>query len=589
MTKRRRRPNFSEWQNHAITELRVAANGHQNLLRITQQPRLRPDGTAMLKIRLTTSGIPTAPGGLPLAEVEELVVGIPDSRLLPPQVEVEHLRFLGFPHVLQGVRLCLYLDPSREWNPLGGIPAFLERLWSWLSDAAGGKFDASTAMYHAVGGVLHSTDDAPTVVVRQPGPRARLQTGHLIERSTHRFDLQYGVSDGPSPHLPIFTLPTALPLGARSTLADLCTLIDDPYLDRPQRRRPRVQPQSSGLLTALAASASRNPHDSAQYFVLAVPHPAEGPPHLLCGRLPAPTANALRRVSPIREALATVNPSQINSEIPIEWCRVSDERPEVTTRRDSSSPVNHFQGKQVHIWGCGGIGSWAAEFIARAGAAHITLCDPGAIIGGLLVRQNYVEDDIGTTKAHALRGRLLSIRDDITVEVAEGLVPNDAATIVADADVIVDATVSIAISQFLDSLAAMSGRKAVLAQLATDTRSGTLGILTVLAPGSTLGPTELDHKIGAYVTARADLELYHSLWQEPLSGHELIPTRGCSVPTFHGSAADLAAVAASLVGLLGLQLADPASGTHLIALPHADQGPRHQFISMGEVQPEASL
>jgi hypothetical protein len=61
---------------------------------------------------------------------------------------------------------------------------------------------------------------------------------------------------------------------------------------------------------------------------------------------------------------------------------------------------------------------------------------------------------------------------------------------------------------------------------------------------------------------------------------ELVPTRGCSVPTFHGSAADMAAVAASLTSLLGSHVSAtvPVSGTHLIALPHSPVGPFHRFI-----------
>ena len=81
--------------------------------------------------------------------------------------------------------------------------------------------------------------------------------------------------------------------------------------------------------------------------------------------------------------------------------------------------------------------------------------------------------------------------------------------------------------------------------------------------------------------ADGGLELYHPLWQAAADGDELIPTRGCSVPTFHGSAADLAAVAATLVSLIGVHLQQAeavTSGTHLIALPHAATGPRHHFL-----------
>ena len=259
---------------------------------------------------------------------------------------------------------------------------------------------------------------------------------------------------------------------------------------------------------------------------------------------------------------------------------MSDERQEVTTRRDDSRPVNGFQGKTVHVWGCGGLGSWIAEFIARAGASHITVCDPGVITGGLLVRQNYVEDDIGRSKADALAARLRAIRDDLAVTVAEGALPDDPSDFVG-ADLIIDATVSNSITQCLDEFAALPERKALIAQVATDAKSGTLGILNLCAPNLQLGPSEIDQNAGHTITSNGELELYHELWRESLDDHELIPTRGCSVPTFHGSAADLAAVAATLVSLLGEHLRQTAtarSGTHLIALPHADSGPRHYFL-----------
>ena len=87
------------------------------------------------------------------------------------------------------------------------------------------------------------------------------------------------------------------------------------------------------------------------------------------------------------------------------------------------------------------------------------------------------------------------------------------------------------------------GAGALLAQVAIDARSGTLGILTVSAPGDTDGPAVIDSRAGKKVLADPALELYQPLWQEPLDRDELTPTRGCSVPTFHGSAADLAAEA----------------------------------------------
>jgi hypothetical protein len=571
------------WQKHLLAELRSLAKQRPSDIQVHGQASLDAEGDAVLRIVLPTADIPHHSGGLELHASEEFILRLRPSPYSLPAIDVDHIRFLGYPHVLAGQRLCIYLDPSREWQPTLGVAGLLTRLWDWLVDAAAGNFDASTAMYHAVGGVPHQADDTPTIVVREPGPAKRHQTAHLLARSTHRYDLTYS-PEAAGYRTPIFTLATALPFGAASTFALLLALLDDPYMDHLEGRAPQTAPQSPPFLTALVASALRNQADTEQYFVLAVPHPAGGPPHLLAGRLPVPTANALRRIAHQHGVGVVLNPAQINTEIPIEWCKMSDERPEVTTRRDDGRPVNGFQGKTVHIWGCGGLGSWIAEFIARAGAAEITVCDPGVITGGLLVRQNYVEDDIGRSKAEALAKRLRAIRDDLTVTVAEGHLPDNQDSCLA-ADLIIDATVNNGITRCLDALATAPTRKALIAQVATDARSGTLGLVVLCAADGDVTPSYADQDAGRKVQCSSGLELYHVLWQEPGDDDELIPTRGCSVPTFHGSAADLAAVAATLVNLIGshLQHSDPVvSGTHLIALPHAAKGPRHHFLLAGK-------
>jgi ThiF family/Prokaryotic E2 family A len=584
---RRSRATLSAWQNQLVGELRVLARERPHDVRIVQQLHLDADGDATLRLRLHTADIPHRPGGLELGDDEEFIVRIRPSLFLPPSAEVDHTRFLGFPHVLQGQRLCIYLDPSREWRPSDGIAGFLSRLWDWLTDAAGGVFDPSTAMYHAVGGVLHHAEGTPTIVIREPGPPKQHQIARIIPRSPHRYDLTYS-TDRDGDRTPVHVLTSDLPFGAASTFALFLALLDDPYLDRAEGRSPRLSPQSPAFLTSLLASALRNPQGTEQYFVLAVPHPAGGAHHLLGGRLPAAIADALRRIAKKHGTAINLDPASINADIPIEWCNISDERHEVTTRRDDNRPVNGFQGKTVHILGCGGLGSWIAEFIARAGATTITVCDPGTITGGLLVRQNYTEADIGHTKADALAARLRAIRDDLIVTVAEGSVPDPAVSL--SADLIIDATVSHSITTYLDRLAGQE-RKALIAQVATDARTGTLGIANICAPGAARTPSELDDQAGRSVVADGGLELYHPLWEEAAEGDELIPTRGCSVPTFHGSAADLAAVAATLVNMIGLHLqqAEAAvSGIHLIALPHAPAGPRHYFLPATTDAPEST-
>ncbi|MFW3459453.1 ThiF family adenylyltransferase [Streptomyces microflavus] len=216
--------------------------------------------------------------------------------------------------------------------------------------------------------------------------------------------------------------------------------------------------------------------------------------------------------------------------------------------------------------------------VARAGASHLTLSDPGRVTGGLLVRQNYTEHHIGMTKAIALASHLRTIRDDIRIDTT--IPPPDPALLTAadQADLIVDATVSHTAGRFLDLLAQQPHRRAVLAQLATDSLTASLGILTIAAPGNHTPLSTIDHTAGGDVLDDPSLEAYHALWAEPAPGDELRPTRGCSTPTFHGSAADLMATTATLVNLLGTQMRHPISGTHLCAQPHTGIVPAQRFI-----------
>jgi hypothetical protein len=59
-----------------------------------------------------------------------------------------------------------------------------------------------------------------------------------------------------------------------------------------------------------------------------------------------------------------------------------------------------------------------------------------------------------------------------------------------------------------------------------------------------------------------------------------VPALGCSTPTFHGSAADVASLAGSLVSLLAGHIGVDVSGTHLIEASHArgPDGGAHHFI-----------
>ncbi len=467
MTKKTATPTrLSTWQQQAIADLHAIGSDHPDTIKVITTPPTVNDTHAFVTIRLPTKDLPLGPGGLLLRDHEDFIIGIGQSQQIPPQVEVDHQRFAGHPHVLQAHRLCIYLDPAREWDPLGGIPGFLERLWAWLSDAAAGRFNAATAMYHAVGGVLHLTVGTPTIVIREPVPAKPFQHTRLLSRSAHKLDMTFATDTPTALVAPVLTLSSALPLGAGLTLTQLLQLMDHAGCGGPSGQTGLGPAPARAVLTSLATSASRNAYGTHQYFTLAVPHPAGGPAHLLAGRLPIAASDQMRQLARTRTLTLDPDPARLNMNIPIEWCRVSDERPEVTTRRDAQRPVNAFHGKAVLVWGCGGIGSWAAEFITRAGAANIRVCDEAIVTGGLLVRQDYVEADIGNEKARALAARIRAISDSANVSTVTSKSPSDLEDAITCADVIIDATVSIAVGQALSAVAATERPHAVLAQLA---------------------------------------------------------------------------------------------------------------------------
>lgn len=572
----RRRPNRpTSTQAGALARLRrIAKDGGTPLVRAEQVSMT--SGQLVVRLRINTSGIEVVRGGLPVDADHEDVLAVftPSYPLLPPLAGVDHDRFVGHAHVLQGDRLCVYLDPEQEWHPDHGVVGFLDRLWRWFEDAAADRFDARTALYHPVGGVLHADRDTPTVVVRsEPGDgNQTFSRRWLRQRSSHRLDLVRQDEAAGGPQAAVITLSRPLRYGAGTTVAGLSAAL-----------LGAQHPKAVDVLGFMAQTAARNPRGDPIYFVLAVPDSetdTQSPRHLVCGRLPGPAAEQLRRAALRDGAFLRLTKADIPFDAPIEWCTVSEERQAATTRRDSGRPVSAYAGKHVVVWGCGGLGSWTAEFLTRAGVARITLCDPANISGGLLVRQDYEELDIGTNKAAALERRVQAIRDNIAVDVVGGL------SVLADngglpaCDLVIDATVSNTAGALLTATWASTTQRPLVARISTDRATSTLGLLTVTTPAHGPTPEEADRQTGDAVRRTGSLEPYLSFWDEVSPEDELTPTPGCSTPTFHGSAADLAAMAGTLVSLLGPHLdASQLIGSHLAGLPHGP-APGHRWVGV---------
>jgi hypothetical protein len=534
----------SAWQARFARETRQLSSNPEFPLRLNEQHSIDSLGRMVMAITLDTSSLAAEDDGLHFGVEERFRVYVKAGPTSPPAVTVEHDRFVGFPHVMFGHELCIYLDPSREWNPLEGATGFFNRVWDWLADAAEAKFSAKDALFHAVGGVPTGSEPDETIVVRQSIPeKSVLWWGE--RRTEYRVDLSDDQKDGSFP-VAVWLADKSMPFGTGDTLGQLLA-----RLTSEDGRHPQA------FLRTLTAVASRLPDEATNlYFLVAVAHPSGGQPHLTAGRLDSIAVAALKRTS--RAVL----------DARIGWCAVSDERETVSTRRDVQSGAANFLASRVVLIGCGALGSWMAEFIARAGATSIFLSDPATISGGLLVRQNYLECDVGREKAEALAHRLRQISDRLQVSVAT--TADDAAFFGAfsSADFVIDATANVAAGmQLQDLLQNIPNTDAVVAQVATDPATGTMGMVLIRGVQQPQLLRDIDSDVGTQVKARTDLEPYHAFWDSNSPMNQIIPVRGCSIPTFHGAAADLAAIAAIATSTLGRHRFSALSGAHLFALP----------------------
>ncbi len=105
----------------------------------------------------------------------------------------------------------------------------------------------------------------------------------------------------------------------------------------------------------------------------------------------------------------------------------------------------------VLVVGAGGLGCPVLQYLAGAGIGHLTVVDHDTVEESNLHRQPlYGMDDIGRPKAEAARARLLRFNPGVAIHaVAERLTPHNASALVTDADVIVDAADSFAVTYML--------------------------------------------------------------------------------------------------------------------------------------------
>ena len=111
------------------------------------------------------------------------------------------------------------------------------------------------------------------------------------------------------------------------------------------------------------------------------------------------------------------------------------------TRLYGAATAARLPGLHLAVIGIGGVGSWAAEALARSGVGRLTLIDLDHVAESNINRQVQALDaTLGQAKVLAMRERIARINADCVVDVVEDFVtPENVATLLPACDGIVDA------------------------------------------------------------------------------------------------------------------------------------------------------
>ena len=580
-----------------VREIEAASGGSLTLISESTDQ----NGTLSLDVSVETSTLERVPRGLPLRSRERFIILIPsDFPFAKPELWTRHTRFANFAHVQWSRYLCLYQAPDVEWDPGDGMFGFVERLWKWLEKGALDQLDP-------IGGALHPPAVYPSgsgvhVIARVDTPSFTSQTwaglGRLRVVHNNRVDVVGWAEAFPDESVgsaaAVLLLSDPMPWEFPHRMADLLRLLADRGISRDY------------LLLVLLGAARQIEEGDPLYVLIGTPMrgvrgSGDLRQHLTAWRLGPVFAKGVRLVAhkysedeQRREVGEDVEAILMDwaDQAEISWCRVLEDRPEIVTRRDHSSPMSALRGKTVAVWGCGALGGHVALHLARAGAARVILRDSAIVTPGVLIRQPYDDTDIGRPKAEALAEKLRAVRSSDPNFEAIPIASNVLNTALGSndwtdgADVVFDCTASRRVRVKLEKVRkdTPSVRADTVSMIVS--REATHGLAVVAAADHTGGPADVYRRAKIDVCKDRSLRHFADRFYPPATDDDLFqPEPGCSSPTFVGSSADAAALSALLLNAAASDLtftagepaeARPSAWAHYVAQPHALGSPSSQ-------------
>lgn len=547
-------------QTRAILELqRLCAAQPNDIEMITEPTDLHGRLVVVVSIRMGV--METRSGGLEFREREEFLLWIPPGFPFErPRLTVAHDRFAGFPHVIWSHGICLYREAT-DWNPRGGLYGFFEKLRLWLAKAAINDMDPLDVPLEPP---HHLTDfsQSPFVVrANAPVPAGKEWIGFAqLVKHANRVELVGWTNLGgawPAGTVPALAivLPRALPSEFPRKGEDFFRELEKQNVDGNQ------------VLRYLAYAALLTDPGDEIHLVLAIPmrRAANGEPrlHVAVWTTSRSLTKLLRLTLDKEEDPPTLTECRAElaeliykdlAEDEIAFCNTFDDRPEIVVARDQGSAVSWFAGKRILLLGCGALGSWMGEIVARAGAAELQLVDSGLVKPGILARQNFTLDQVGSNKAVALAARLgaASARTHVsgTGEEAHDFIMADPARF-AGFDAVLDCTASSIFQMELErDWRTFAGATPPMISVGIDAEAKRcIGIS--LPRGASGGVwdayLQLQHRTCVGNTNRAVIDAFYG---ERARDRLFQPEPGCSEPTFVGSTADVMGLSSTALNIL---------------------------------------
>lgn len=125
--------------------------------------------------------------------------------------------------------------------------------------------------------------------------------------------------------------------------------------------------------------------------------------------------------------------------------------------------VNRLRNLRVTVVGCGGVGGYAVEALARSGVGHLRIIDADSVAPSNINRQIIaLHSTIGESKVELLANRCRDINPEIEVTPVQGfLTPDNIEQMVGDADYIIDAIDTVAPKVALIKYAMLNKKKII--------------------------------------------------------------------------------------------------------------------------------